>query len=114
MLGVAIKFHGGTSSTALSVQSSGFLQVICRFLALTTSLVPQTCDQSSSTQDNSKICNRYTAHASEIDAYVADHPDLVVIFAAGDHGTSSSNGLDTVSSPGTCKNCITVGSTQSW
>ena len=57
------------------------------------------------------ICNRYTTDAWEIDDFVARHPDLLVVFPAGDSGAG---GISTVSSPGTCKNCLTVGTSQSW
>jgi len=57
------------------------------------------------------ICNRYTSEARDIDEYVHHHPDLVVVVAAGD-GQDLNAG--SVSAPGTCKNCLAVGSTQSW
>ena len=57
------------------------------------------------------VCNRYGTDAWEIDEFVARHPDLLVIFPAGDNGAG---GMHTVSSPGTCKNCLTVGTSQSW
>ncbi len=56
------------------------------------------------------ICNRYTAQSRELDAFVAEHPDLVVVVAAGDGGPAPRS----VSAPGTCKNCLTIGSVQSW
>ncbi len=53
---------------------------------------------------------RYTSAALEVDRFVHTHPDLLVIFPAGEGaGTEGS-----VSAPGTCKNCITVGMSQSW
>lgn len=57
------------------------------------------------------ICNRYTSQARDIDEYVHEHPDLVVVVAAGD---SEDGSAESVAAPGTCKNCLTVGSTQSW
>ena len=36
---------------------------------------------------------------------------MLVIFPAGDNGLYGDN---TISSPGTCKNCLTVGTSQSW
>ena len=57
------------------------------------------------------ICNRYGIDAWEVDDFVARHPDLLVVFPAGDNGAG---GMNTVSSPGTCKNCLTVGTSQSW
>lgn len=57
------------------------------------------------------ICNRYTPYASQVDEYVDQHPDLLVVFPAGDGGK---DGPSTVASPGTCKNCLTVGMSQKW
>jgi len=57
------------------------------------------------------ICNRYSSQARDIDEYVHDHPDLVVVVAAGD---SEDGSAESVAAPGTCKNCLTVGSTQNW
>lgn len=57
------------------------------------------------------ICNRYTSEAREIDDYIFAHPDLLVIGAAGDGGQGATM---SVSSPGTAKNMLTVGSTQGW
>jgi len=56
------------------------------------------------------ICNRYTAQSRELDTFVAEHPDLVIVVAAGDGGSAPRS----VSAPGTCKNCLTIGSVQSW
>uniref|UniRef100_A0A6U5W4B8 Peptidase S8/S53 domain-containing protein n=1 Tax=Guillardia theta TaxID=55529 RepID=A0A6U5W4B8_GUITH len=57
------------------------------------------------------ICNRYTVDAWSIDDFVSRHSDMLVIFPAGDNGLYGDN---TISSPGTCKNCLTVGTSQSW
>lgn len=55
----------------------------------------------------------YTTEAHELDDFVWNHRDLVVVFAAGNEGTDrNADGIiDTgsVGSPGTAKNCITVG-----
>ncbi len=52
----------------------------------------------------------YTAQSRSVDAFVADHPTFVVLFAAGNAGMSKD--LSTIGAPGTCKNCLTVGATQ--
>jgi subtilisin family serine protease len=66
---------------------------------------------SSALNTNSSICNRYGSDAWEVDDFVARYPDLLVIFPSGDNGAG---GINTVSSPGTCKNCLTVGTSFSW
>eukprot|EP00736_Rhodelphis_marinus_P008051 Rmarinus@m.28362 len=59
--------------------------------------------------------NTYDSLSSEVDAYMFDHPDFLLLFAAGNSGVS---GLGSVGTPGVAKNCITVGAThnteESW
>ena len=47
----------------------------------------------------------YNSKSSDVDKYMFDHPDVLIIFAAGNNGTKT----HTVGSPATCKNCLTVG-----
>ena len=54
------------------------------------------------------LCS-YDSLAADVDRFVWDHEDFVVLFAAGNDGTQ---GAGSVSTPGTCKNCITVGSSE--
>ncbi|MFP3558229.1 S8 family serine peptidase [Paraburkholderia sp. SIMBA_049] len=59
----------------------------------------------------------YTANSSEVDDFVWNFRDCVICFAAGNDGIDS-QGLGTidegsVGSPGTAKNCITVGACES-
>ncbi len=60
---------------------------------------------------------RYSQGATEIDEFIRDHRDMVVCFAAGNEGRdANSNGVidnGSVTPPGTAKNCITVGSSES-
>ncbi len=55
----------------------------------------------------------YDSQCEQVDRFVFEHPDLCVVVAAGNDGTDrDGNGqieLGSVSSPGTAKNCITVG-----
>jgi len=55
----------------------------------------------------------YTSNSSEVDDFIWNNRDLVICFAAGNEGTDShSRGIvdpGSVGSPGTAKNCITVG-----
>jgi hypothetical protein len=52
--------------------------------------------------------NRYTERAADVDRFVWEHPDMTVLFAAGNAG---GEGDDTVISPATAKNVIAVGAT---
>lgn len=58
----------------------------------------------------------YTTTAFELDDFVWKHRDLVVVVAAGNAGTDrNGNGVidaGSVGSPGTAKNCITVGASE--
>jgi subtilisin family serine protease len=60
----------------------------------------------------------YASTSRQLDNFVWDHPDFCVLVAAGNEGVdaSPSDGKvdpGSVSSPGTAKNCITVGASQS-
>ena len=52
--------------------------------------------------------NAYDGYCVDIDEFMWSHPDFLVVFAAGNSGSGGS----TVGSPGTAKNCVTVGATQ--
>ena len=47
--------------------------------------------------------------AQQVDAFVYEHPDMLVLIAAGNSGE---DGVFSVGSPATCKNCIAVGASQ--
>jgi hypothetical protein len=55
----------------------------------------------------------YDAQCRQLDAYVWEHPSLTVLVAAGNDGSDAdgdgSINAGSVTSPGTAKNCITVG-----
>jgi hypothetical protein len=57
-----------------------------------------------------KFCNQYTGQAMEVDAFAHSHDDFLIVFAAGNIGHFSHS--STVSSPATCKNCLSVGASQ--
>lgn len=61
--------------------------------------------------------SEYTQQSSEVDKFVWEHRDLVVIFAAGNGGRDSSGtghvDSRSITAPATAKNCITVGATES-
>ena len=54
-------------------------------------------------------CNVYDSMAADVDRFAWDHEDFLVLVAAGNDGTAGSG---TVSTPATCKNCITVGASE--
>jgi len=60
--------------------------------------------------------NGYSQDSHDIDAFVWNHRDLVVVFAAGNAGTDDDEDgvIDphSVGSPGTARNCITVGASE--
>lgn len=54
--------------------------------------------------------NSYSDWCEEVDDYVWNHPDFLPVFCAGNAGDE---GAGTVGTPGTAKNCLTVGATES-
>ena len=52
---------------------------------------------------------KYTAFSEDVDTFVRANPDLLIMIAAGNAGP----GASTVSAPGTAKNCLTVGASES-
>ncbi len=52
---------------------------------------------------------RYTAFSEDVDDFVWNHRDMLIVIAAGNSGP----GASTVSAPGTAKNCLTVGASES-
>lgn len=53
----------------------------------------------------------YTSTSADVDRFMWDHKDMVVLFSAGNNGE---DGGCTVGSPGTAKNCITVGASENF
>ncbi len=58
---------------------------------------------------SSKLWGRYNAQSRQIDAFIWKHRKFLVVFAAGNEG----RGGGRVTPPGTAKNCLTVGATES-
>ncbi len=58
----------------------------------------------------------YDATCEQVDRFVWEHPEFCVLFAAGNDGTDRDGdgriNLRSVTSPGTAKNCITVGASE--
>ncbi|EKX35135.1 hypothetical protein GUITHDRAFT_146719 [Guillardia theta CCMP2712] len=73
------------------------------------------CSSTSCSYSTSSYCNKYSTAAMDIDRFVYDHQEMLVLVPAGDArsftGPASSSSLQ---SPATCKNCIAVGSSHNW
>jgi subtilisin family serine protease len=58
----------------------------------------------------------YDALSEDVDEFVWDHPDMLILYSAGNDGADAdlNNVVDlgSVTSPGTAKNCITVGASE--
>jgi len=58
----------------------------------------------------------YTTDSWNVDRYVWDHKDVTILFSAGNKGVDSDKDgvvdADSIGSPGTAKNCITVGASE--
>jgi len=52
----------------------------------------------------------YTAFSRDVDEFMRDNRDMLILIAAGNEG---SGGAGSVSAPGTAKNCLTVGASES-
>lgn len=64
------------------------------------------------------VSGAYDPYSVDVDTFAWDHKDFVILFAAGNEGIdSNSDGivdLDSLSSPGTAKNVITVGASENY
>jgi subtilisin family serine protease len=62
------------------------------------------------------LAGEYGQNARSVDEFVWTHPDMLVLFAAGNDGEDfDADGQidpDSMGSPGTAKNCLTVGATE--
>ncbi|MFO1056607.1 MAG: S8 family serine peptidase [Dongiaceae bacterium] len=60
---------------------------------------------------------RYDSEAHAVDQFVFEHRDMLICFAAGNDGIDANRDgridLGTVTPPGTAKNCVTVGASES-
>lgn len=58
------------------------------------------------------VCNRYTSLSQSVDRYAYNNPDFLILFAAGNDGNTEDHITGSVLSPGTAKNALTVGASQ--
>ncbi|HOV28231.1 MAG TPA: kelch repeat-containing protein [Pseudobacteroides sp.] len=59
----------------------------------------------------SPVKGAYTSNSNEVDNFIWNNPDMVVLFSAGNNGRKDSPNLG---SPGSAKNCITVGASENF
>ncbi|HEX3043274.1 MAG TPA: S8 family serine peptidase [Bacillota bacterium] len=59
--------------------------------------------------------NVYDAESSQVDSFMWNNKDMLILFAAGNDGDYDDDGTieyNTVTAPGTAKNCLTVGASE--
>jgi PGF-pre-PGF domain-containing protein len=60
----------------------------------------------------------YTIESRDVDKFMWTHPDMLIVFAAGNYGTDKNKDgiidFDSISYPGTAKNCLTVGASENY
>lgn len=62
------------------------------------------------------VFGSYTTSSRQSDEFMWDHPDMLLVFAAGNAGFDSDDGVvdpDSIGSPATAKNVLTVGAAES-
>src|SRR5207344_2534780 len=63
-----------------------------------------------------ELAGLYSERATVVDEFVWTHPDMLVLFSAGNEGVDKDAGgvidTDSVGPPGTAKNCLTVGASE--
>lgn len=61
---------------------------------------------------------QYTTNSKSVDTFIWNNKDFVIVFAAGNDGKDANNDgvvdLNSISSPASAKNCITVGASESY
>ena len=74
-----------------------------------------TCDGKYCTYTPVNYCNKYSSEARQVDDFMWENPEFLVLVAVGDViGWKVAPSAGTIRSPGTCKNCISVGSSHLW
>ena len=73
------------------------------------------CDAQGCVPTRSDYCNQYSTAAHDMDRFVFDHPQMLLLAAAGDaNALANEVAQESIRSPGTCKNCLSVGSSHSF
>ena len=64
----------------------------------------------------SSLSGAYTEYSQQVDQFMWEHQDMLILFSAGNSGVDSDRDgvidLDSIGSPGTAKNCLTVGASE--
>jgi len=64
----------------------------------------------------SSVSGDYTSMSQQVDQFMWEHPDMLILFAAGNAGVDSDKDgvidADSIGSPATAKNCLTVGASE--
>ena len=83
-------------------------------------LFQQAYDDGARVHSNSwgaSVAGQYDTSAEQVDQFMWNHKDMVITFSAGNSGVDSNRDgvvdMDSMGSPGTAKNCITVGASES-
>ncbi|MEA1985442.1 MAG: S8 family serine peptidase, partial [Euryarchaeota archaeon] len=60
----------------------------------------------------------YTSYSQHVDLFMWEHPDMLILFSAGNDGVDSdSDGVvdqDSMGAPATAKNCLTIGASENY
>lgn len=99
--------------TVQDVGQDGFLDCLFGFVNVPTTLTAAfnasyALDARIHSNSWGSSSNTYDTHAANVDQFMWDHPDFLILFANGNAGP----GASTVGTPGTAKNLISVGATQ--
>jgi len=109
------QFKGMAPQAQLIFQAAGFSNDWLNFPDGLSDLFLQAYDDGARIHSNSWgsddefYYGKYTSESQSVDTFLWDHPDMVILFAAGNSGVYGNN---TVSTPGTAKNSITVGASE--
>ncbi len=90
--------------------------------ANTSLLFQQAYDNGSRIHTNSwgsDVSGLYTSRAQDVDWFLFNYPEMIILYSAGNNGydwdpEDGRIDLDSIGSPGTAKNCITVGASENY
>eukprot|EP00802_Teleaulax_amphioxeia_P001324 Tamp_01326.p1 GENE.Tamp_01326~~Tamp_01326.p1 ORF type:complete len:1819 (-),score=331.43 Tamp_01326:83-5314(-) len=73
------------------------------------------CDQLGCVPTKRDYCNSYSTVAADMDTFVFDEPEMLLLAPAGDTNVFAYDAQqESIRSPGTCKNCLSVGSSHNY